>query len=613
MAEQGEEKLIEVARHIARTLGRTDTMADDILQIFSNFDGRFSREKLAAERRSDGSSSDEHPPPSDSSIDRRVRSLDRQISRFLNSDRSIWSDSTDAADFLVAVDALVACVRGVDQLAPGDRPVADSTDDLLHQCMLRMEDEFRSLIENPYGASPYDPRPGFYSDGEDSDGDEDLIPVAPPLTDYDFIIDALPSGSVADLHEIAKRMVGAGFGRECAHAYGLARRDFLEESVSRLGIRHRDAAGAGGDEVQTAPWPALEDEICRWVKAVNVAFRILFPSERRLCLRVFSGLSAIADLSFAEACRGPALQLLRFAEAIASGSRSPERLFRVVDMYETLRDVIPELDGLFSDQYSAFLSAEAVTVREKLGKAIRGIFTELENLIRRDPAKAAVPGGGLHPITRYVMNYLRAACSSRETLEEVMDEDGVGTAASLGRPSSPLASQIAWILEVLQGNLESKAKIYREPALCCIFLMNNGRYMMQKVRDSSDLAILIGEEWMRRQAARERQWAAEYQKITWSKVTAVLRIDGGPPPPTPPAMCERLKVFDVYLEETCRARAAWIITDDSLRAELRAASSAIVLPAYRRFLAVYREKNVRHSPQEVEARISELFEGSRKP
>lgn len=34
-----------------------------------------------------------------------------------------------------------------------------------------------------------------------------------------------------------------------------------------------------------------------------------------------------------------------------------------------------------------------------LGEAIRGIFMELENLIRRDPAKAAVPGGGLHPIT----------------------------------------------------------------------------------------------------------------------------------------------------------------------------------------------------------------------
>ncbi|KAG0467984.1 hypothetical protein HPP92_017312 [Vanilla planifolia] len=118
------------------------------------------------------------------------------------------------------------------------------------------------------------------------------------------------------------------------------------------------------------------------------------------------------------------------------------------------------------------------------------------------------------------MNYIRAACASRQTLEEVMDEDRMRTASvhSPDGTSSPLAVQIAWIMEVLQGNLEAKAKAYREPALSCIFLMNNGRYMMQKVRDSSELTALMGEEWIRRQAARERRWASEYQKSTWSKV-----------------------------------------------------------------------------------------------
>ncbi|KAL5975718.1 hypothetical protein ACLOJK_020044 [Asimina triloba] len=34
------------ARHIVRTLGRTETMIDDILQIFSTLDGHFSYDKL---------------------------------------------------------------------------------------------------------------------------------------------------------------------------------------------------------------------------------------------------------------------------------------------------------------------------------------------------------------------------------------------------------------------------------------------------------------------------------------------------------------------------------------------------------------------------------------
>ncbi|KAJ0084137.1 hypothetical protein Patl1_30996 [Pistacia atlantica] len=88
-AENGEEKLLAVARHIARTLGHNDdTMADDILQIFSNFDGRFSREKLA----------DDDPRPS-APLELSLKSLDRQISQYLASDRPIWADSADSSAF----------------------------------------------------------------------------------------------------------------------------------------------------------------------------------------------------------------------------------------------------------------------------------------------------------------------------------------------------------------------------------------------------------------------------------------------------------------------------------------------------------------------------------
>ena len=91
-------------------------------------------------------------------------------------------------------------------------------------------------------------------------------------------------------------------------------------------------------------------------------------------------------------------------------------------MFETLRDLMPEFESVFSDQYCLFLRNEAKTICKRLGEAIRGIFMELENLISRDPPKTPVPGGGLHPITRYVMNYLRAACRSRQTLEQVFEE-----------------------------------------------------------------------------------------------------------------------------------------------------------------------------------------------
>ncbi|MCI35038.1 exocyst complex component EXO70B1-like, partial [Trifolium medium] len=109
------------------------------------------------------------------------------------------------------------------------------------------------------------------------------------------------------------------------------------------------------------------------------------------------------------------LQLLNFADAIALGSRSPERLFRVLDVFETMRDLIPEFESMLG----GLLQNEATTIWKRLGEAIRGIFMELENRIRHDSGRTASPSGGLHAITRYVMNYLCIACESWQTLEQV--------------------------------------------------------------------------------------------------------------------------------------------------------------------------------------------------
>ncbi|XP_042476683.1 exocyst complex component EXO70B1 [Macadamia integrifolia] len=627
MAENGEDKLIAVARHIAKSLGRTETMADDILQFFSTFDGRFSRERLSEKIDSDD-------PRSYAALEETLKSLDRRISLYVSADQPIWSVSADASAFLDAIDELLSTSRDWNSLA-AEKSIAaclDRVDELLQQAMFRLDEEFRMLIER--SAEAFDlsrlcdrsEANGNYSfvsdDDEDADAEdgEDRIPVAYPVSDYDIVIDALPSGTINDLHEIAKRMVAAGFGKECSHVYSSCRRDFLEESLSRLGLRKLSI-----QEVQKTTWSELEDEIERWIKAANVALRILFPSERRLCDRVFFGLSLAADLSFMEVCRGSTIQLLNFADAIAIGSRSPERLFKILDVFETLRDLMPEFDALFSDQYCLFLRTESVTIWKRLGEAIRGIFMELENLIRRDPAKAAVPGGDLHPITRYVMNYLRAACGSRQTLEQIFEENlpfagDYRNSEKMDRStSSSLSVQMAWIMELLESNLEAKSKIYRDSALCSVFLMNNGRYIVQKVKDS-ELGSLLGDDWIRKHTAKVRQCHVNYQRNSWSKVLAVLKMDVSSLAPNSASrlMKEKLKDFNSQFEKMCKAQSTWIIVDDQLRTELRISVAGYVLPAYRSFLGRMQNapeigrhagKHIKFSLEDIEARINELFQG----
>lgn len=608
MAENGEEKLLAVARHIARTLGHNDdTMADDILQIFSNFDGRFSREKMT----------DDDPRPC-APLEHSLKSLHRQISQYVASDNPIWADSADSSAFLDSVDELISTIKDWSPMA-GDKSInacLARADDLLQQSMFRLEEEFRSLMER--GGDSFelcDSTTANLSFDDDDDGDEDdsdnsdsnQIPVAQPVNDYDIIIDALPSVTVNDLNEMAKRMVSAGFGKECSHVYSSCRREFLEESMSRLGLQKLSI-----EEVQKMPWQEVEEQIDRWVKATNVALRILFPSERRLCDRVFFGFSSAADLSFMEVCRGSTIQLLNFADAIAIGSRSPERLFKVLDVFETLRDLMPEFEAVFSDQYCLLLRNEAVTIWKRLGEAIRGIFMELENLIRRDPAKAAVPGGGLHPITRYVMNYLRAACRSTQTLEQVFEKDS----------SSSLSVQMAWIMELLESNLEVKSKIYRDPALCSVFMMNNGRYIVQKVNDN-ELGSLLGDDWIRKHNAKVRQYHSNYQRSSWNKVFGVLKIDNIPSAPSGAAgarsLKEKLKLFYSYFDETCKTQSSWVVFDEQLREELKIAITKLLLPAYGNFIVKFQnssdickhpERLIKYTVEDVEAQIDELFQGT---
>ncbi|KAK1667626.1 hypothetical protein QYE76_055785 [Lolium multiflorum] len=639
MAEDGEEKLLATVQHIAKTLGRTGTMTEDILKVFSNYDGRLSLEKLyAAAAAAGGGGEHSMPassppptlpsaaaPPPVTSLERTVRTLDRQISQFVAMDRLIWADSADADAFLEAVDDLIGTVQELDA-AGTSRGLLDRADELLSRCMARLEDEFRALIERPDDAAPPPPG-GFDSDQSDSDHDADdgyggdePIPIARPVSDFDVVIDALPPGSVSDVRQIARRMVDAGFGRECAEAYAAARRGFIDESVARLGIR----CPRTSDEVHSLPWEELEFDIARWIPAFKMVFRILIPSERRLSDRVFEGLAPYGDLAFVAAVRTQALQLISFGDAVAAASRAPERLFRVIDMYEAVRDLLPDLDPVFADPYSAALRAEVSAVCSTLGSSIKGIFMELENLIRRDPARVAVPGGGIHPITRYVMNYLRAACGSRQTLEEVMDGDlgalGVtAIAVDPDRPTSSLAVHIAWIMDVLHKNLETKSKIYRDPPLASIFLMNNGKYIIQKVNDS-ELGVLLGDEWMKQMLSRVRRWSMEYQRGAWAKVMSVLQTGGSGFSGLPvKAMLQKLQMFNGYLEEIRAAQSEWVITDEQLRADVRAAITDSVVPAYKGLIARLRSSPeapqdlfIKHTPEDVEACIQHLFEGVAK-
>ncbi|KAK7321395.1 hypothetical protein VNO77_32006 [Canavalia gladiata] len=435
-----------------------------------------------------------------------------------------------------------------------------------------------------------------------------------------MIKDALPPRIINNLHETVKLMMAAGFEEECCHVYISCRREFLEECVWKLGLRKLSI-----EDIDVHMRLSIEFRIRRWIKASNATLGILFPNERRLCDRVFEGFSSAADRSFTEVCREVTNHLLNFANAFPIPCHSPNLLCSNLKVLETLHDLIQRFESIFCDRYSVSLRNEAIAICKRLGEAIRGFFGELENLICHDP-KAAAPSGGLHPVTRCVMNYLRAASRSRHTLEHVfelyqhrlkeypkLDDDREPS-------SSSLSEQMDRIMELLESNLEAKPKIYKHPALRYVFLMNNSRYIVQKAEDS-ELRTLLGNDWIRRHIAKVRRYRIWYQRSAWKKVLCLLKQDDNLSwglTDAEKSMKEKLKLFNMNFEEIYRVQSSWFVLDEQLREEIRISLENILVPAYENFISRFRsvlgnhaDDYIKYGMEDIGTMLKDLFLGTK--
>eukprot|EP00252_Welwitschia_mirabilis_P015641 TRINITY_DN3456_c0_g1_i1.p1 TRINITY_DN3456_c0_g1~~TRINITY_DN3456_c0_g1_i1.p1 ORF type:complete len:654 (-),score=102.39 TRINITY_DN3456_c0_g1_i1:165-2126(-) len=630
----GEEKVMATAQHIVKTLGTTDTMADDIVNIFSNFDKRFKSMTESMARRTCFESLEEAL----GSLEERILKWD--ISKSENAkERSLWSDEpAEAHFFLDSVDDLQKIVASL-SFAPErgkNEALLERAQSTLHLSMMRLQEEFKMLLEkHSETVDPewlFDPasQPTSQTDegasqtsADDENDDNESVHVAQPITDLNFTIDLMPPEIVYDLHEISKRMVSAGYLEECRETYSSIRRMFLEESISRLGFQQHSV-----EDVQKKKWEALEIEISKWIQVMKVAVSVFYPSEWKLCEKVFAGDISLSETCFVELARGVLIRLLSFAEAVAVDRRSPERLFKILDIYETLRDLLPDINNLFPEDICSDLRTEISTVIMQLMEAARGTFVEFENAIERDSVKVPVPGGAVHPLTRYVMNYMRFACDYKETLEQVLADDknretGLNRSAHRGE-LSPWSIQTIWIMDLLEANLEAKSKLYKDSALTWLFLLNNSCYIIQKAK-SSDLGYLLGDEWIRKQTAKIRQCHTNYQRSAWGKALSFLRDEGVHSGGnfssgiSRAVLKERFKNFNALFEEIHRVQSSWIVADDQLRTDLRISIAEMVVTAYRSFYGRFKvflengkhpDKYIKYSPEDLESCINDLFEGS---
>ncbi|XP_044486605.1 exocyst complex component EXO70B1-like [Mangifera indica] len=610
----GEDRVLATAQQIVNSLNTPKEVREDMLLIFSSFDNRLSNIGDLVRNESSGP--------------HRFESAEKFILRW--DCNSNWEDSPDdAAEYLEAVDEIL---QMMDELSVRNgNGMIDRAESVIQIAMSHLEDEFRHMLirntipldaDRLYGsikrvllsfaANDGEIDEEFGNFGEVGDGSLRFHERGASLGD-DVCVDLINADALVELREIADRMFRSGYEKECVQAYSNVRRDALDECLVILGVEKLSI-----EEVQKIEWSSLDEKMKKWIQAIKILVRVLLSGEKRLCDNIFNQYESTKEVCFNETVKGCAMQLLNFAEAVAIGKRSSEKLFRILDMYDALASVLPDLQVMVTDE---FVCSEVIGVLNGLGEAAKGTLAEFENAVQSETSKKPMQGGEIHPLTRYVMNYVKLLVDYSETLNHLLENDENGADGDNKENMSLTARRLLLLLMSLELNIEEKSKLYDDSAMQYIFLMNNILYIVQRVKDS-ELRKHLGDNWVRKRRGQVRQYATSYLRASWSRALSCLKdegIGGGSSNASKVALKERFKSFNLCFEEIYRVQTAWKVPDPQLREELRLSISEKVIPAYRSFMGRFKGqlesgrhagKYIKYTPEDLETYLLDLFEGS---
>ncbi|XP_047962923.1 exocyst complex component EXO70A1-like isoform X1 [Salvia hispanica] len=634
----GADTLSERAAQMREALLKSQSITDNMVSILGSFDHRLSALETAmrptqlrthAIRRAH------------ENIDKTLKAAEVILSQFDLSRQAeakiLKGPHEDLESYLQAIEQL----RNNVQFFSNNRSfkssdgVLNHTNNLLAKAISKLEEEFKQLLlsyskpvepERLFECLPNSMRPSEspgHSTGKiqsssshhdnQNNTSESSVYTTPAL---------IPPRVLPLLHDLALQMVQAGNQQQLQKTYRDTRSVVLEESLRKLGVEKLSK-----DDVQKMQWEILEAKIGNWIHYMRIAVKLLFAGERKVCDQIFEGFDPLMDQCFAEVTAGSVAVLLSFGDAIAKSKRSPEKLFVLLDMYEIMRELHSEIEALFRGKACTEIRDSALGLTKRLAQTAQETFGDFEEAVEKDATKTAVADGTVHPLTSYVINYVKFLFDYQSTLKQLFQEF-----ENKDDSNSQLAAVTMRIMQALQTNLDGKSKQYRDTSLTHLFLMNNIHYMVRSVR-RSEAKDLLGDDWVQRHRRVVQQHANQYKRIAWAKILQCLSVqgltssgggssvgaDGGNSSGVSRAIVkDRLKTFNVQFEELHQRQSQWTVPDTELRESLRLAVAEVLLPAYRSFIKRFGplvengknpQKYIRYTPEDLEHMLGEFFEG----
>ncbi|KAJ7976210.1 Exocyst subunit Exo70 family protein [Quillaja saponaria] len=621
---QAMDALREKAAFMRESLHKSQTITDNMVAILGSFDHRLSALETAMRPTQIRTHSIRR---AHENIDKTLKSAEVILGQFDLTRKAeakiLRGPHEDLESYLEAIDQLRAnvCFFSSKKSFKSSDGIINHANNLLAKAISKLEDEFRQLLTNYskpvepdllFDCLPNSLRPSSASSGQQGDSGKsnsnnqnkslETAVYIPPIL--------IPPRLVPLLHDLAQQMVQANHQQQLFRIYRDIRAAVLELSLKKLGVERLSK-----DDVQKMQWEVLEAKIANWIHYMRIAVKLLFAGEKKICDKIFDGVDNLRSQCFAEVTANSVAMLLSFGEAIAKSKRSPEKLFVLLDMYEIMREVQPEVEILFGSEACIEVREAALSLAKRLAQTAQETFVDFEEAVEKDATKTAVLDGTVHPLTSYVINYVKFLYDYQSTLKQLFQEFDASD------PDAQLASVTTRIMQALQNNLDGKSKQYKDPALTQLFLMNNIHYIVRSVR-RSEAKDMLGDDWVQIHRRIVQQHANQYKRVSWAKCLTVPGnssgggVDGSG---LSRAMIkDRFKTFNLQFEELHQRQSQWTVPDSELRESLRLAVAEVLLPAYRSFIkrfgpAIENGKNpqkyIRYTPEDLEHMLGEFFEG----
>ncbi|ONK57682.1 uncharacterized protein A4U43_C09F2990 [Asparagus officinalis] len=605
------ETLIERASLLRESLQKSQTNTDSMVAILGSFDHRLSALEAAMRPTQVRTHAIRL---AHENIDKSLKSAGVILRQFDLSRQAeakiLKGPHEDLESYLEAVEQLRSNVKffSSNKNFKSDA-VLNHINSLLAKAIMKLDEEFKQLLANY--SKPMEPdrlieclpnslRPPAEGEGGKSassnQSDHQVKSIENAIYKPPTLI---PPRILPLLHDLAQQMVLAGNQQQCLKIYRETRASTLELSLRKLGVEK-----LGKDDVAKMQWEVLEAKIGNWIHFMRIAVKLLFAAERKICDQIFEGVdNNLKDYCFAEVTADSVLVLLSFGEAIAKSKRSPEKLFVLLDMYEIMHELHPEIESIFEGKACSEMRESSLALTKRLAQTAQETFGDFEEAVEKDATKTAVLDGTVHPLTSYVINYVKFLFDYQSTLKLLFKEFETGEDSD-----SQLAVVTTRIMQALQTNLDGKSKQYKDPALTYLFLMNNIHYIVRSVR-RSEAKDLLGDDWVQRHRRIVQQNANQYKRVAWAKILQCLSVPGSGDTNNASTLSragvkDRFKSFNLQFEELHQRQCQWTVPDPELRESLRLAVAEVLLPAYRSFA-----KRFGYTAEDLDRMLGEFFDG----